>query len=756
MADEAPDLKEYLRKYNETAAAQSQEVEEAPPLPPELRGPAPKNEPTQFSEEGVKDVGKGLLSGVAKGVVGVPGIVGDVASLSSYAAPALKYGVGKVREFLDPSAPAGADEAWKEATKAIEEAKTVEEKAGTHSRVMGVDFPTSRGMQEFAKRQGVPGMDYDPSTPGGRILSTVGEFGGSALGFGAPGMIAKGGTKAALKAAISPATLGAGAAAGTAHEILPDSVLAPIVGTFLGAGVGAGVGAGAKYATSAARDIVAPVRGAERRLMDTLRIDAREGTARMTPQQFMAAQEAGQPVTLLDMAGDKTTDLLSRLGARSPKTLQKLNENILGRNEAMRTANADFITRTFNLTEPAGATAEAMRLEQKQINDRLYSLARSNPAAQSIQTPRIAELSEYGPVKRAMADVAEFAADPRMGIVAPTADRGGNLAFWDQVKQNLDDQVDSLYRTGEHNRANIIKGWKNDLLQQLNTVDGYAEARATAAAGFGARNALEAGVKFANKPDTFRTQELLNRIDRFTPEERQLFMQGVGHTLLNKAQNTPGAFTKFVTNREMAERLRAAMGPEMYDQLHGFARATQNMGVANTIAAAITPPGRFSGHYGVLGGIGMSAMELSYLPPDLIPKMIAGWAFDQAVKMARTAAEKRIAPEVGRLIMSTDPADLQRLGRLLQESPEARSLLDSSHAALLRLNAQATQDSQRPRAQRKAGGRIGGLNHGAIAMSLIRAAEKAKKGHNTTTEPLLEQPDEAITKALAIADEALK
>jgi len=40
-------------------------------------------------------------------------------------------------------------------------------------------------------------------------------------------------------------------------------------------------------------------------------------------------------------------------------------------------------------------------------------------------------------------------------------------------------------------------------------------------------------------------------------------------------------------------------------------------------------------------------------------------------------------------------------------------------------------------------------------MSLIRAAEKAKKGHNTTTQSLLEQPDEAITKALAIADEAL-
>lgn len=57
--------------------------------------------------------------------------------------------------------------------------------------------------------------------------------------------------------------------------------------------------------------------------------------------------------------------------------------------------------------------------------------------------------------------------------------------------------------------------------------------------------------------------------------------------------------------------------------------------------------------------------------------------------------------------------------------------------------------------RRASGGRIGKLDHMGIAAALIRAAEKAKKGHSTTTEPLLNQPDEAITKALAIADEAL-
>jgi hypothetical protein len=55
----------------------------------------------------------------------------------------------------------------------------------------------------------------------------------------------------------------------------------------------------------------------------------------------------------------------------------------------------------------------------------------------------------------------------------------------------------------------------------------------------------------------------------------------------------------------------------------------------------------------------------------------------------------------------------------------------------------------------KRGGAVRSIDHGKKADALISAAEKAKKGHNSTTEPLLDQPDEAITKALAIANEAI-
>ena len=58
------------------------------------------------------------------------------------------------------------------------------------------------------------------------------------------------------------------------------------------------------------------------------------------------------------------------------------------------------------------------------------------------------------------------------------------------------------------------------------------------------------------------------------------------------------------------------------------------------------------------------------------------------------------------------------------------------------------------RIERASGGRTS-IDHGAEADNLIALADKAKKAHNSTTEPLLDQPDEMITKALAIADKAI-
>jgi hypothetical protein len=58
------------------------------------------------------------------------------------------------------------------------------------------------------------------------------------------------------------------------------------------------------------------------------------------------------------------------------------------------------------------------------------------------------------------------------------------------------------------------------------------------------------------------------------------------------------------------------------------------------------------------------------------------------------------------------------------------------------------------RAERKAGGSVK-FDHAARAASLVRAAAIAKGQHNKATEPLLNLPDEHITKALAIANRSI-
>jgi hypothetical protein len=60
------------------------------------------------------------------------------------------------------------------------------------------------------------------------------------------------------------------------------------------------------------------------------------------------------------------------------------------------------------------------------------------------------------------------------------------------------------------------------------------------------------------------------------------------------------------------------------------------------------------------------------------------------------------------------------------------------------------QQASGGRIQRASGGRTNGVLTGDM---LVAAAERAKKGHGKVTEPLLNQPDEAITRALAIANQ---
>jgi hypothetical protein len=693
----------------------------------------------------------------------LPGTLGDLASQGlDWVGRKTLEGADKIGllpgEHTPETVPRSIAKWWEGL--ATPEAKKYAEKYGSRGDLGITSAPTSEEAEKLLRKQ-IPALDYTPQTKAGEYAGSGARMGVNALA-GGPGR-----TMAEQVLIGTAAGLGSEAAGDVAKTFGAGDYEGPA--RFLGAVL---TNAAAARTAGGIRAYTGKNAEAESRLARALQEDLRDGKAKMSPQQIEEAHQAGHSPSIFDMAGPRTEELLSRMGGMSPQKLGQLNAGILARNEAMRTANGQFITDAFGLTNRAGDEMAALQLAHKRQNDQLYRLARTEPSAAAVTTPRLEELARYDAIKPSLARVTKLAEDPQFGIQPPIAAPSfggppmaatpGNLNFWDHVKRDIDAQINTLKRSGGD--THYLDTWRKELLHELDgQVKGYDAARANARVGFQAEDALEAGTKFAAKPNSFQTADIKKTLAGMSPEEREMFVKGVGDTLLTKAQAAPQTFVKYLSQPENAERLRAALGDAKYSQLHGHARNTELLSNASTIMATPPPKSWLSGHAGLTAAIGASVMELipytAGLPAGAAAKILAGVAFDQATKSIKYAAERRIAPEVVRLAQSSDPTDVARLGALLQSNPAANAYFGRVTTSLAELAATGTRSQagmqDQPRPQRKAGGRIGGINHGSIAMSLIRAAEKAKKGHNTTTEPLLEQPDEAITKALSIAEEAL-
>ena len=134
-------------------------------------------------------------------------------------------------------------------------------------------------------------------------------------------------------------------------------------------------------------------------------------------------------------------------------------------------------------------------------------------------------------------------------------------------------------------------------------------------------------------------------------------------------------------------------------------------------------------------------------PLNSIPRRFSG--FDRP-ETARGVANVLTAPgERGTEI-------LRGLERSSQRSPIARGAAPLASQPGSQYEYEVTpQRFAGGRVGRKSGGRLMRTDHSARAASLIRAAEAAKKAHNATTESILEQPDEAVARALSIANKAI-
>jgi len=750
----------------------------------------PWDEPPSTSSDVAKSVAAQGTLGLTD-ILGVPGTLGQAYDAASRAAT--KYLVAKPAEYFGLLPKGETAESFMKAGEELnKQFQKPAEQAGNVNYVAGVPLPTGKGVEETVQ-QVLPFTDYQPQT-------TAGKYAGSAARF-ATGMAETGGVTGGIFGGLKTGVTGAVAGAGSeaASEVAESGYLPewanPYARTF---GAVLGTVAGHKLA-DAVKYVAMPNQSAQEALVKAMAADLQTGHAAMTPEQIQAAIDSGATPTAYDMAGPQTKKVLGHYGYLTNDARDatgQLAQALESRTAESKAALAQHIDDQYGGVLNPASEADAIAAATKEQNNKLYTIARSSPAAQSISSADINALTNIDAVKKAMRKTESIATDPKSGIIVPKPETpdtivntgligpdgtpltktvpgsssvSGNLNYWDQVKRNIDDQISSSFVSGKKDSARQLISIKNRLVGALdNAVPEYQTARDAAADAFGGQNALEAGYNYFKGTNAFTNQEVTNAFGKMNDAQRDLFARGGAGYLKQVAENQgPDAVLRIMEKPIFADRMRAALGDDTFDAIHGRAQAESLL--SKTKALPAPAPGSVSGHgpgfWSAIGagaaGVGERLIEGGlHVEPTTAAIAGVGALTGLGAKMGFNAIEARIAPKMMEMI--SDPSRAAELGRLVRQSPVAASTLQKMNTAAMNAAASyyrsnpagAVQQSAGGRVPRKSGGKVQS-GHQHLVDRLFRLGEQAKKTEKAHTEPLLNLPDETVARALDVAQRAI-
>jgi hypothetical protein len=687
--------------------------------------------------------------------------------------------------------------------------------------------PTYKAVTETVPKV-APVLGYKSKTPEGKIAGEAAEFavqgmnpiglaGDVARGVSGAARLAPGTVRAAAKDVGSSLATGAvGGAGGAGGELLgqraqkegTSEAAARLAGTFGGA-----ISTGALMHVGNA--FVRPGSVAQNKLMEHVYQDISRGESPMTIDQFNTAIRNGTPVTIMDLAGPRTSEFLAKYAEYNNANInqvQRLNEFLKnrlpeGNARVQSTINQQYGRDIGNSLDAPGmqeSVARAGKIER----DRMYDLLRDHPNAQTITVDELGDVRN----NRVWRDAEKFAKDaanheewgiqvprktaevpatpgtildeygqPIMKPGAAAKETPGNLAYYDQLKRGLDGIIAKAEAANDQNTLVQATAAKNKLVDLLDKkvpditsrsgellVEGYGRTRDLASETFKAASAPEAGYKFFGAQNAFRRQDIEKILRTYNPEQRELFSAGYA-ARLNEIAGQPNGVKalaeKFLTDRNFQERARVALGQEAYDTFRAKAFSENLLRNAEQINFLGNKPMNLALGASGAGGAGATAMTAADFLMHNFSADTAGRAAVAALGTAAlgagmNVAEKRMASQLIPLATATDPASMTRFVRLLDGSPMARTVFNKMNTALNTAQQQAVKgylaQPEQPQ-QRKLGGRTGYASGGSIspdahADKLISAAERAHKGWQAETKPLLGASDNTIARALEIAN----
>lgn len=735
----------------------------------------------------MRDMGRSAVSGLAQGAAGT--LVGGVGSVETFAAKDLPEMVRAGGAYLgEKMGVLSPDERKAISERPIYSGMTPEQQRGEAAPLSGL--PTykqvAEGFKPTMKAAGADVLAYEPQTAFGKTVSSGMEMGAQGL---------PGATKSVVGRFVTGFGVGSGSEIGALSAEDPDSVgYNKLAGALAGAGAGIGASTVAGKLYNGVKALAFSTKTAQNELVDMIASDIRRGVSPMTMQQFEEAQARGVPVTALDLAGPETR---KRIGISAEKTP--------GAQEAAADYNAFLNQRTAEtgqrvsgaiesvIGHPVNVTALSDAVEQagKDVRNSIYEITRAEPAAQSIPNSLIGmDLISRPAIQDAMRQAIETAKNnPRWNIIPPKVVPGtpareaqavygpsgfreypavpagpsqvtnGNLAFWDQVKRELDSKWTNASAQRNTTEASTFLANKNDLVKKLDdTVKSYKETRDLASETFHAATAPEAGYNFLTKMDAFKRGDAVKAFNSYTPEQKELFAIGAAHRIGEMA-STPGELSKLAKNLTEDKNFRSmvamSLGPQRFEQIYGTLLSENVLSKAKELKfieqqSGVTGAGMAGAAIGAGADAAMAGSLM--LSPGMATNVILGAAAGAAGKTFMNAMERKIAAKI--VPMATDPAQAAELGRLATSSPAVAQVLQKLAGIMNNrlITATSATNTVSDRTKRATGGRAGGMT----ADMLIKAAERAKKDIGKGTEALLSTPDAMVAKALAVANEKLE
>lgn len=750
MADTKPMSVDELNSLLGAGAKPTQEGQPAQPAGPVSQQEltqltAPKAAPTVGFGE---DVARSAGAGFGRGALGLIGLPGDVRNLVEMGLQKAGYSLGE--RYVPTS------------EEVVSKAKEVMPSLAQH-------------------------LDYEPQYAPSKYAKTAAEFLPSAI-------IPGGGLGLGARAA---GAVGAGLATQATENYLKDT---PAEGTGwetaakLAASV-PGFMAGTK-AVNVGRGMVGgvlrPGAEAERQIVQEMGKDVAAGGkygVAMTPAEAAASGAEVAPAAIVGSRGQK---LLQNAAERvSPEVAGAFETAVEPIRSGAPGRLAEYVDNLFG-GQQVSALDEiaAIQSRARQVNSANYEKVMGLPHAQNIGGPELQTVVNKLPrdvIPNVAESLRESGMDPATFGLLKT--RGGweinpqgmPLRFWDEVKQTLDTKIRQLKDpvtgkisdTGAWNRWNTTNTELKKFLD--NAVGEYGAVRGAAAEAAGAANAIELGMNYLKSNNPKQIALIERTIQSMPAEQRYDFAYGVAGHYKDLIDRDPKAALNLFSGSKGGDRVRrlntalAPLGENVGYDLVGRANAE----MLNANLQSLKPPSGIHMKPSLLpyatGAVG-GAIQLGEML--LQPALWSGNPAAFATALVGFAGgklynwkEARIASKV--LEYMADPKNMARLGELVERDAAARSFLAKTNKYLGRAVAPGlVSDEQRqdymdqgpaqtvkPQAD---GGRVGRASGGRAmgimtAERLMRAAHAAKLKINKSTEQILDEPDEAVVKALDVA-----